>query len=113
MTTETYEIFALKYGCQTNRTRYYNFMADDDHASPGPIDYFVWVIRNDNRTIVVDTGFDHKEAANRGLHLIRIRLQHFPEILEEHDPHAPVEQLVVTQQLVGDRHPRRLALPLH
>ena len=66
MTTETYEILALKYGCQTNRTRYYNFMADDDHASPGPIDYFVWVIRNETRTIVVDTGFDHKEAANRG-----------------------------------------------
>ena len=34
---------------------------------------------------------------NGGLDLIRIRLQHFPEILEEHDPHVPVEQLVVAQ----------------
>ena len=66
MSSETYEILALKYGCQENRTRYYNFMHDDDHASPGPIDYFVWVIRNQNRTIVVDTGFEHKEAARRG-----------------------------------------------
>ena len=66
MTTETYEILALKYGAQTDRTRYFNFMQDDDHASPGPIDYFIWVIRNANRTIVVDTGFDHKEAARRG-----------------------------------------------
>lgn len=64
--SETYEILALKYGCQTNRTRYYNFMHDDDHASPGPIDYFIWVIRNQHRTIVVDTGFEHKEAARRG-----------------------------------------------
>lgn len=63
---ETYEILALKYGCQTDRTRYFNFMHDDDHASPGPIDYFVWVIRNEHRTIVVDTGFEHKEAARRG-----------------------------------------------
>lgn len=66
MTTETYEILALKYGAQVNRTRYFNFMHDDDHASPGPIDYFIWVIRNDNRTIVVDTGFEHNEAARRG-----------------------------------------------
>jgi len=66
MTTETYEILTLKYGSQENRTRYYNFMHDDDHASPAPIDYFIWVIRNANRTIVVDTGFEHKEAARRG-----------------------------------------------
>ncbi len=66
MTTETYEILALKYGAQTDRTRYFNFMHDDDHASPGPIDYFIWVIRNENRTIVVDTGFEQKEAARRG-----------------------------------------------
>jgi glyoxylase-like metal-dependent hydrolase (beta-lactamase superfamily II) len=66
MTTETYEILALKYGSQENRTRYFNFMHDDDHASPGPIDYYIWVIRNENRTIVVDTGFEHKEAARRG-----------------------------------------------
>jgi glyoxylase-like metal-dependent hydrolase (beta-lactamase superfamily II) len=66
MTTETYEILALKYGDQPGRTRYYNFMHDDDHASPGPIDYYVWVIRNENRTIVVDTGFEEKEAARRG-----------------------------------------------
>jgi glyoxylase-like metal-dependent hydrolase (beta-lactamase superfamily II) len=93
MTTETYEIFALKYGCQTNRTRYYNFMADDDHASPGPIDYFVWVIRNDNRTIVVDTGFDHKEAANRGR-----QIELLPrEILERIDVDADsIDTLIVS-----------------
>ena len=64
--TETYEILAIKYGAQTQRLRKENFMHDDDHASPGPIDYFIWVLRNQNRTIVVDTGFDHKEAAARG-----------------------------------------------
>ena len=63
--SETYEILALKYATHANRTRFDNFMSADDHASPQPIDYFVWVIRNANRTILVDTGFDHAEAKSR------------------------------------------------
>ena len=31
-----------------------------------PLDYFVWLIRNENRAVVVDTGFDHIEAKKRG-----------------------------------------------
>src|SRR5690606_17859314 len=65
-TPETYEILAVKYGEMTKRTRADNFMHPDDHAAPMPIDYFVFVIRNDKRTILVDTGFDRKEAAARG-----------------------------------------------
>lgn len=66
--SETYEILSVKYGGVTKRTRADNFMhpTPDDHAAPMPIDYFVFVIRNANRTILVDTGFDHKEAKARG-----------------------------------------------
>ena len=66
--SELYEVFALKYGAHAaGRTRRDNFMlAGDDHALPAPIDYFVWVIKNDKRTIMVDTGFEEKEAALRG-----------------------------------------------
>ncbi|MEO0672503.1 MAG: N-acyl homoserine lactonase family protein [Pseudomonadota bacterium] len=63
---ETYEILAIKYAEMTERVRGNNFINDDDHASPMPIDFYVWVIRNQNRTILVDTGFDHTEAARRG-----------------------------------------------
>lgn len=63
--SDTYEILALKYGRHANRTRFDNFMSADDHAAPQPIDYFVWVIRNGERTILVDTGFDHAEAKVR------------------------------------------------
>lgn len=63
---ETYEVYAIKYAELKERFRRDNFIMDDDHAAPMPIDFFVWVIRNDNRTIVVDCGFDHKEADNRG-----------------------------------------------
>lgn len=64
-TPESYEILALKYGRHAKRTRADNFMSPDDHAAPQPIDYFVWVIRNASRTILVDTGFDHAEAKLR------------------------------------------------
>lgn len=66
--TATYEILAVKYGENTKRVAADNFMhpTPDDHASPMPIDYFVFVIRNADRTILVDTGFDRKEAAARG-----------------------------------------------
>jgi glyoxylase-like metal-dependent hydrolase (beta-lactamase superfamily II) len=66
MTADTYEVLALKYGTHQNRTRNDNFLFADDHARPDPIDYFVWVIRNQERTIVVDTGFSRMEAAERG-----------------------------------------------
>lgn len=63
---DTYEILALKYGTHQNRTRNDNFLFADDHAAHQPIDYFVWVIRNAERTILVDTGFDRVEADKRG-----------------------------------------------
>ncbi len=64
-TGELYEILALRYAERTNRTRSDNFKVTDDHDSPMPIDYFMWVVRNDKRTIVVDTGFGPAEARQR------------------------------------------------
>lgn len=69
--SETYEILALKYAEHANRLRPENFMWPDDHAGPGPIDYFIWVFRNANRTIVVDTGMDRREAESRGRMFLR------------------------------------------
>jgi glyoxylase-like metal-dependent hydrolase (beta-lactamase superfamily II) len=64
---ESYEIFAVKYGSMVeNRFRRDNFILADDHAAPMPIDYYVWAIRNENRTLVVDAGFDYAEAEKRG-----------------------------------------------
>jgi glyoxylase-like metal-dependent hydrolase (beta-lactamase superfamily II) len=66
MSSDIYEVLALKYAELTTRKRFESFIAADDHDSPHPIDYFVWVIRNAQRTIVVDTGFDAAEGAKRG-----------------------------------------------
>lgn len=69
--SNAYEILAVKYAEHTARRRFESFIAADDHDAPHPIDYFVWVIRNGQRTIVVDTGFDAKEAADRDRHVMR------------------------------------------
>lgn len=72
MSSETYEILVLKYAELTTRTRRESFIAADDHDGPHPIDYYVWVIRNAQRTIVVDTGFEAKEGAKRGRKVDRL-----------------------------------------
>jgi glyoxylase-like metal-dependent hydrolase (beta-lactamase superfamily II) len=88
-----YEVLAVKYGEKLDRKRADNFMGDDDHAAPGPIDYFVWVIRNSARVIVVDTGFDATEGAKRGRRIER----HPCEALKLAGVDAEaVEQVVVT-----------------
>jgi glyoxylase-like metal-dependent hydrolase (beta-lactamase superfamily II) len=81
--SDTYEILALKYAEFTQRRRYESFIAADDHDGPHPIDYFVWVVRNAQRTIVVDTGFEAVEGAKRGRKVARA-------------PAAALEQIGVT-----------------
>ena len=72
MSPETYEILAIKYAERTDRRRVESFIAADDHDAPHPIDFFVWVIRNPRRTIVVDTGFDEAEGRRRQRTLLRV-----------------------------------------
>ncbi len=65
MSASQYEVYAVKYAERNNRTRVESFIFDDDHATVHPMDYFVWVLRNDERTILVDTGFDGGEGVAR------------------------------------------------
>lgn len=71
MSNTHFEILALKYGAHAERKRYEAFIAADDHDAPYPLDYFVWIVRNEQRTIVVDTGFEYAEAEKRGRKLQR------------------------------------------
>lgn len=69
---ETYEVFAVKYGTLQERQRHHNFIQTDPHDGHMPLDYYVWAIVNENRTIVVDTGFDHAEGERRGRQILRL-----------------------------------------
>jgi hypothetical protein len=61
-----YEVFALRYATMQKRTRRDNFITHDPHDESMPMDYFVWVIRNAEHVVLVDTGFNARQAAERG-----------------------------------------------
>jgi glyoxylase-like metal-dependent hydrolase (beta-lactamase superfamily II) len=60
----------IRYG-RSDRNRPANFHGGDPHDTPMPIDYFFWVISNDRRSFVVDTGFDAGTAKRRGRELLK------------------------------------------
>lgn len=65
MTADQYEVLAIKYA-ELPRDARSNFIDGDPHETHDmSLDYFVWVIRNDQRTIVVDTGFSEDIARQR------------------------------------------------
>ena len=59
-----YEVFAIRYATRDAR-RADQFIGGDAHDGPMPMDYFVWVIRNADRIVVVDVGFTQETAARR------------------------------------------------
>ncbi|MGL4240719.1 MAG: N-acyl homoserine lactonase family protein [Beijerinckiaceae bacterium] len=67
----TYEVHAIKYAELHGRPAQDIFLGADPHEAPVDMDYFVWLVRNDERCIVVDTGFGADVAAKRGRKLIR------------------------------------------
>lgn len=73
MAEDVYEVLALRYATFAGRLRRDNLLRPDGHLdAPYPLDFFVWVIRNGNRTVVVDTGFDANEAARRNRDLLEL-----------------------------------------
>lgn len=61
----TWRVHAVKYAGDAQRVRGTNFIFDEDPNGLQPIDYFMWVIENGTRTILVDSGYDTAEAEAR------------------------------------------------
>ena len=59
-----YEIYAIKYAWRDAK-RTNHFVGGDPHDASMPMDYFVWLVRNAERTIVIDTGFTKSMAEQR------------------------------------------------
>jgi len=70
MALPEYEIFAVKYAERTG-TRGTIFVHGDPHDAPLGMDYFVWVIRSAERTVVLDVGFGKAEGERRGRTFLR------------------------------------------
>ncbi len=75
----TWEVFAIKYADRNTRTRADSFIFDDNHDAPHPMDYFMWLLRAGDQTILVDTGYDTAEARERDR----------PILMEPHEALAP------------------------
>src|SRR5262249_56235746 len=69
MADDTWEVFAVRYA-EHQRKAAENYIFGDPHDVLQPLDYFVWVVRNDKRAILVDTGFDQPVGNTRGRTII-------------------------------------------
>lgn len=67
---ETYEIYAVHYA-HREATRKDHFPGDPDGDRSMPMDYFVWWLKSDQRTFLVDTGYSAEVAKRRGRTSIR------------------------------------------
>ena len=65
-----YEVFAIKYGERMGK-RGLIFAHGDPHDAPLAMDYFVWVMRCPERTVVLDIGFSEAEGKRRGRTCLR------------------------------------------
>lgn len=66
-----YKVFAVKYA-HHERNPSLSFMHSADiHDSEAALDFFVWAAVSEERTFVVDTGFNTETAKRRGRELIR------------------------------------------
>ncbi|MEM8744042.1 MAG: N-acyl homoserine lactonase family protein [Pseudomonadota bacterium] len=69
--SEFYEVLALEYGRMDRSSRDFYLHSPDPHEGPRPIVYYLWVVRNEKRTVVVDLGFDRRSGDARGRIMLR------------------------------------------
>lgn len=62
-----YEVLAVRYGTRrtTKSEVFLNYPVFGEPDASIEMDYFFWVIRNDERTVVIDTGFSEEAATRR------------------------------------------------
>jgi glyoxylase-like metal-dependent hydrolase (beta-lactamase superfamily II) len=66
--TPTHEVYALKFASWYNRTASHWFYRYDQYGEqdhPRPMDFFFWLIRNGDRTVLLDCGYDKERALRR------------------------------------------------
>ena len=71
MTLPDYEVFALRFATTELQSFDAFLLKGDIHDGPLPLDFFIWVVRDDKRTIVVDTGFGEEASKRRNRPMIR------------------------------------------
>jgi len=70
MSLPSYEVYAIKYA-ERMGTRGEMFVFGYPPDAPLQMDYYVWAIRNSERTVVIDVGYGREEGERRGRTLLR------------------------------------------
>jgi glyoxylase-like metal-dependent hydrolase (beta-lactamase superfamily II) len=72
-TNDTYQVFAVRYARRDARRvdHFLDKAGVPNPDGPMPMDYFVWLVRNSSRTLVVDTGFTEPVGTRRGRTYLR------------------------------------------
>jgi glyoxylase-like metal-dependent hydrolase (beta-lactamase superfamily II) len=91
-TPTTYELFAVKYA-EYHRAARENFVFQDIHDGPMPLDYYVWVAKSPERVFVIDIGFDQATAGRRDRAVLRNPAEGLAMLGIDA---AKVEQVIVT-----------------
>lgn len=60
-----WELYALRYARYDERRVHENFLRRDMHDGEMPLDFFIWIARSAERTVLIDTGFGARAAAER------------------------------------------------
>ena len=73
MAQATYEVIAIRYATRLTSRRecFLNFQVYKEPDADMVMDYYVWVVRNGDRTIVVDTGFNEAVGTRRARTMLR------------------------------------------
>ena len=93
--SELYEVNIVRHGTRTTMRSdvYLNHHLYNEPDAPHTVDYYFWVIRNDSRTIIVDTGFSQAQAIARQRTIILDPFEAYRELgIDTAEPH----QVVVT-----------------
>ncbi len=102
---EIYEVYAIRYcsrgGRDAQETFLTNAWTDRSHDFTADVAYYVWLITNENRTVLVDTGFDRAEMERRKQHAAGRWLPDYARSPAEgvamlgHDPHR-IQDVIIT-----------------
>lgn len=65
-----FEVYAIRYATASRRAADC-FIGADASEPPVQMDYFIWLARNAEHTVVIDTGFDQAAATRRGREFLR------------------------------------------
>jgi glyoxylase-like metal-dependent hydrolase (beta-lactamase superfamily II) len=94
MTPQMYEVYAIKYATREAKCSEHFYGVshlDEDYSMP--MDYFIWLVKSENHTIVVDTGFNEKVARERNKTFLRCPVTTLERLGV--DPHS-VSMVVLT-----------------